>query len=166
MLITLDIDSTIADGSHREHFLAEEPPNWDAFIAPDEMAKDAIIPGAKAGVDYFRNINAPIVFVTGRNEGLRDITTKWILDNFGIVATPRNLLMRPLGNADKPSDVKRRLLDKLVYDYPGTWLSIDDDIYMADVFRDFGAIHLKAPECWALINPSGEGLPEEAFWRK
>jgi len=166
MLITLDIDNTVADGSHRDHFLQEDPPNWTAFISPEEMAKDTVIKGAVEGVRALQNTGATLVFVTGRNEGLRTITANWIKQNLGIDTDYNNLLMRPLGNDQKPTEVKRRLLDKLIYRFTPPWLCIDDDLYLDQVFRDFGAIHLKAPECWSIICPSSAGLPEEGFWRK
>lgn len=162
MLVILDIDGTLASCAHRVHLLGEvtfnetlnqnvyeHGKNWDAFLNPEEVAKDTVIPGAQEGFAYFKQINANILFLTGRNENLRPVTEEWLFKHFGVKTNPKNLLMREGGDLRIPTEVKREHLSRLVYTYGNQdWIAVDDDKYMQPVYIEFNALTLLAPECW------------------
>lgn len=84
-----DIDGTIADNSHRQHFVQQEKKDWKAYNAL--MAHDTphwqVIHVARA-LDLGAH---PIVICTGREEVYEEITREWL----EIHAVPyQHLLMR------------------------------------------------------------------------
>lgn len=71
----LDIDGVVADVRHRLHHLESKPKNWPAFFAG--AAADPPLP---TGIDLARALVAEhdIVWLTGRPERLRRVTTEWL----------------------------------------------------------------------------------------
>ena len=89
MDIVFDIDGTLADPAHRLHFI--QPPKgttavgfqkkWDQFLAPEQLVKDAPVPQVWFLLESLLLSNLhKIIFITGRTEEQRDITTNWLLD--------------------------------------------------------------------------------------
>lgn len=171
MLVICDIDGTIACSRHRAHFVERPTPDWESFLNPALVAQDPVIPGAYEGLRRLTAIGADIVFLTGRNEGLRQVTEQWLDLNLGADIAKSLLVMRPLTDKEsRASDYKRAALDKLrrhaAYGHR-RWLAIDDDRYLWGVYASFGALVLKAPDCWSCLFPrSPETLPPEEAWRR
>lgn len=165
MVIVLDIDGTISDGTHRAHHLEGEKPNWEKFLEPSLVEKDTPIAVAKRCIQNFVRLKYRIVFLTGRNESLRDTTTRWLLEHFDISVGFENLLMRPAGNLLKATEYKREQVINIRQDYGPELLFIDDDKYMHKVYEEFG-IALHAPECWTTMFPDHGELAQETLWRK
>ena len=166
-LIVLDIDQTVSNNDHRAHLVECATPDWPAFLAPELVIKDTLITGAKKGVNKLIKGNHKIVFLTGRNEGLRDVTKEWILKNLDIKVDHRTLLMRKLDDLRTPSAYKRSQLSRLYYDYgdPSQYIYIDDDLHCLKMAQEFGAVTLKAPECWGVLNVTPT-LEAEKFWKR
>ncbi len=149
-----------------------------SFIAPHEVAKDSLIPGCRDVLLRLKAQGFSFRFLTGRNEGLREVTSKWLVDNLGrdliggnpsapppYMATP--LIMRPLGNQENASTYKERYIhDIAVYERPDVFLAFEDSPYLWDVYRKYGAVVFKAPDCWETILPVQENKPEEVPWAK
>jgi len=168
MYAIIDIDGTLADNTHRSHFLEKELKDWEGFLCPNRVAKDTVIPGAKRGLEQLRQLNTDLIFLTGRNEMLRDTTSVWLSQNFDIVVPEEWLLMRPVGNLLKPSEYKCAHIQNLVQTLQCDrgFLFIDDDPYMWPIYAQYGLV-LKAPDCWTTLFPeSPEDLPRETNWRK
>lgn len=72
-----DIDGVLADCSHRLHFIQQEPKDWKRFY--ENSDKDAPI---KANVELlhrlYKDYQVEIMFVTGRTEAYRAITSDWL----------------------------------------------------------------------------------------
>ena len=142
MDVIFDIDGTLADASHRLHFIkqpAEEmrnhvvpdfKPDWDSFLSDEQVAKDSpiqqtchLLMTMLDDPDDYR-----IIFITGRNKNTQEMTLKWL----GALTYPVRtyppeawihsnnlsrlsapiLYMRPVDDR-RPSDkVKRDLLNK------------------------------------------------------
>lgn len=178
-LIICDIDGTVSDFTERSKLLGTsdgskgDQKNWDLFISSEETYKDPVCKGAKEGLDAFIRVGAEIVFLTGRNAGLLDVTVKWFKDNLGMnLVLNKNLYMRPKDNLDSASVFKKKALYQIFSDYgvfeSDTVTAIDDDPYtLTYVYPNMGFnIILKAPECWSVLFPVTENLPEEKAWRK
>jgi predicted secreted acid phosphatase len=72
----LDVDGVLADVRHRLNHVEKRPKDWDAFFAA--MDGDAPLP---EGVDLARRLadeGHAIVYLTGRNESYRAVTTSWL----------------------------------------------------------------------------------------
>src|SRR5690349_10124073 len=96
----VDIGGTIADCSHRLHFIKGGTKDWEAFFAAcvDDKAIDHM-----RGVVWSLDGDAPIVYVTGRPERTREATTDWLYANEFPLAADELLLMREDGD-HRPDD--------------------------------------------------------------
>jgi hypothetical protein len=173
-LALIDVDGTLSDFRHREHLVksgsGSAPPDqkaWDLFIHPEMLYKDPVYPNCERVLKELGQTH-DLVFLTGRNAGLSQITCKWLWDKMGLVALPDiNLFMRPIGNKEAPSVYKAKQISKIIdgFNYHSI-LAMDDDKYMFEIYRSFGALTLKAPECWGIMLPEVGKLPPEQSWRK
>jgi len=153
MFVVIDLDETLADCSHRAHHIAKEPKNWDAFFDPSAIIKDPVVKGAERVLAHFTELKYDIVILTGRNEDLRDVTMRWILEKLNIDVPDSSLLMRPNGNMLNAAEYKKeQLLNfKQGLENKGNgFLIIDDDAVAGVALSEFGVV-LKAPECWDLL---------------
>lgn len=176
MKVLCDIDVSIADACHRAYLVERANPDWETFLKPELVILDKPVPGAQRGIEFLRNIADDFIFLTGRNEGLRECTKEWLKVHFNFKATKKNLLMRPVGNMLKPTEYKVNQIIKMLRKHEGCgnyccdtshkWLAIDDDKFMMEKYHELGMITLHAPECWKYMFPKFDNLPEEGYWRR
>jgi hypothetical protein len=185
--IIFDIDGTLALAKpERLVFVEQEPKDWQSFLDPARVATDDPIPGA---LRVFPKLVSAfglnrIIYLTGRNDGLRAITKEWIQTHFGHAVADTHLIMRPIGNLDKPTEFKWNALttlaawtamgslfddinigDPIISNLQG-WLAFDDDKYMMQVYPKLGIIPFHAPNCWDTIFPEFNDLETETNWRR
>lgn len=163
MFVVLDLDQTLADVTHRVHHVEKDPKDWDAFFDPALVIKDKVVAGAERVLTHFEELKYDFVILTGRNEDLRDTTMRWVQENLNIKVPDTHLLMRPNGNMLSAAEYKREQLLSFkqgLENKDNHFLIIDDDTDMGDALKDLGIV-LKAPECWALLFPLPEPVPEE-----
>ena len=119
MLAVFDVDGVVADVRHRLHFLSGRRRSWNAFF--NAAGRDPLLPeGARLVADLGREHE--IVWLTGRPEWLRDVTSDWLAAH-GLPTG--ELHLRPAGDY-RPApryklDVLRRLAPR------GIAAVIDDD---------------------------------------
>ncbi|MER8037680.1 phosphatase domain-containing protein [Streptomyces hydrogenans] len=74
-LAVFDLDDTLADTAHRQHYLERRPRDWDGFFgaAPDD-------PPLAEGVALCRSAaeECEVVYLTGRPERCRRDTLAWL----------------------------------------------------------------------------------------
>lgn len=121
-----DIDGTVADLSHRLHFIQREPSDWDGFFAA--CVDDAPIPEVIKTVQALRNI-AGIHFVSGRSDAVRHETERWLEDND---IWYEGLWMRKTGDHRQDHIVKAELLDELLAKQRAIW----GEVNILGVFED------------------------------
>ncbi len=114
MIYIFDIDGTIADISHRLHFIKQEPADWRAFFAAcvdDEPINDVI-----ALARDLRDCGHVIVIITGRSDECLNATLLWLRKhNF---PTPGKVpFMRKAGDYRPDHLVKSELLDQLITEW-------------------------------------------------
>jgi hypothetical protein len=74
-LAVFDIDNTLADTDHRQHFLERRPRDWDGFFG----AAPADPPLARCvALAVERAADSEIVYLTGRPERCRADTEEWL----------------------------------------------------------------------------------------
>lgn len=127
MVYIFDIDGTLADLTHRLHFIQQKPQDWAGFfkacIRDKEISEVA---------DLLRVLNKDnvIFLVTGRSDEIRVETEMWL----GYYSIPyEDMYMRKEGDHREDSIVKSELLDKLSLEY-GHVLEREGGI--AGVFED------------------------------
>ena len=88
-IAVFDVDGVVADVRHRLRHIARRPKNWAAFFAA--AGRDTPL---EAGVDLVHHYAAGhrLVWLTGRPERLRRVTSRWFAEH-GLPAG--TLLMRP-----------------------------------------------------------------------
>ena len=108
-IIVCDIDGTIADCKHRQHFVTGEKKDWKSFF--EAMHKDA--PRDNIIDDVYTEAvtsKSKIVFVSARPENYRNETLRWMYTNVP-VSNP-TLIMRE-GNDTRPdTPVKNDIYEK------------------------------------------------------
>lgn len=74
-LAIFDLDGTLADSAHRQHFLASNPRDWDGFFAAAPQD-----PPLAQGVQLCRTAarECEVVYLTGRPERCRKDTVAWL----------------------------------------------------------------------------------------
>ena len=74
-IVICDIDGTIADNSHRQHYLLGKKDWKNFFLAID---KDKPILKILKKIECLYQDGFQIIFVTGRPEEYRELTQKWL----------------------------------------------------------------------------------------
>lgn len=96
MDVIFDIDGTLADASHRLHFIKDmnhwvapngnplvpRVPDWETFLSDEQVAKDTPIPQTWALLSSMLEWPSEyrVVFVTGRKESTREMTYSWLTE--------------------------------------------------------------------------------------
>jgi phosphoglycolate phosphatase-like HAD superfamily hydrolase len=130
VLAVFDIDGVVADVRHRLHHLEGRHRSWDAFFSA--AGHDSLLPeGAALVADLARQHD--IVWLTGRPEWLREVTSRWLAEH-GLPGT--ELHLRPAGDY-RPApryklDVLRRLRPR------GVAAVVDDDDAVVQAARAAG----------------------------
>lgn len=138
MDILVDIDGTIADCSHRLHWITtpNRKKDWDAFFAA--CHDDRPIMPVIAMVSCMRaHPGNRLIFCSGRPERTREATRSWLRRHC--------LPMEPLymrGDHDRRDDdiLKRELLARIRADGFDPVLAIDDRKRVVDMWRAEGLI--------------------------
>ena len=77
-IVLCDIDGTIANNDHRQHFL-EGKKDWDGFFG--ELINDSPIMPVIEKINQEVNNGNKIIFITGRPERYRYSTNLWLKEN-------------------------------------------------------------------------------------
>jgi len=137
MIYVFDIDGTLADISHRLHFIQQEPKDWRGFFAA--CTEDLPISDI---IDVLRALHAKghtIVLISGRSDEVRGVTEAW----FNNYCIPYNrILMRKHGDHREDSMVKAELLDAMVKQFRTSFAFIggvfEDRKQVVDMYRAKG----------------------------
>ena len=142
-IVIFDIDGTLADLSHRLHYVKQKPKRWPEFLA---LAKDdaPIWPvvtlynliGHGSGYEVKR------VLVSGRSEKIRDDTETW-LQAHGI--HHNGLYMRPDKDCRPDYVLKKEILGQIYKDFNDAEILfvVDDRQTVVDMWRAEGLICLQ-----------------------
>lgn len=140
-IIIVDIDGTIADISHRKHFLESTPKDWDAFYKacigdkPITTILDMV---------WHLSYEYEIVFCSGRREDCRQDTIAWLgkyidLQNY-------TLLLRPNRDFRPDHIVKPELVRKQGIDFRSIAFVLEDRKSVVEAWRKLGLICLQCAE--------------------
>lgn len=105
-IILCDIDGTIANNDHRQHFL-EGKKDWDGFFS--ELINDEPIFPIINKVIEEHNTGKDIVFLTGRPERYRYSTTLWLKEYFNFEL---KILMRKDNDQNNKLKVKKEIFEE------------------------------------------------------
>lgn len=124
-----DLDNTLADTAHRQHFLDAKPRDWAGFFAA-APADPPLAEGVALVVDSARTCE--VVYLTGRPERCRRDTLDWLAAH-GLPEGPVHMR----GNADRrPARfAKLEILRRLAQDREIRVLVDDDELVCDDAER-------------------------------
>ena len=105
-IILCDIDGTVADNSHRQHFL-EGKKDWEGFFS--NLVDDIPILPVIEHINKEHNRGKEIFFVTGRPQRYKYGTSIWLATHFKFEL---NILMRPDGDQRNKLKVKEDIFKK------------------------------------------------------
>jgi len=140
--VIFDIDGTLADCSHRKHFLEETPKNWEGFLDSKLVILDKPIEPIVRLARQLRNFNY-LIACTGRNERHRAVTQQW-LNRHDLNMC--KLLMRANEDFRPDEIVKEEMLRQLQSEGYAPWLVIDDRKRVVDMWRRNGLVCLQAAD--------------------
>ena len=157
MKVVFDLDGTLADGTHREHFI-KPPPDWSGD--PKDYPKDWDAYFAACGDDTpmiaggvlsdFIILGYQIEIWSGRGEGPataeaprgvnRKTTEVWLEQHFGIYIGPevRAIRMRAHGDLTPDVELKRRWLNEARGTGWEPQLAFDDRDRVVAMWREEG----------------------------
>ena len=76
MFVVFDLDGTLADDTHRQHFLDQEPRDWDGYFAA--CGDDTPIWPVRGLWSVLDATGHHVEIWTGRNDKYRDETEQWL----------------------------------------------------------------------------------------
>lgn len=108
MFVVFDLDGTLADISHRLHFILGETKDWDAFYAAcvDDKPKAAIIETMIAFCEGRHRVEV----WSGRSDQVWPQTVQWLNDHVGHGLYEHGLRMRQSKDFTPDTDLKRKWL--------------------------------------------------------
>lgn len=131
--VIVDIDGTLADISHRRHFVATKPKNWAAF---EKLAHlDNLHHHIASILDLMADHDWTIVLASGRGEQQREVTVRWLDDHD---VPYRKLFMRKLNDYRADDIVKSEILDEILACGFTPTLVLDDRDRVVKMWRDRG----------------------------
>ena len=140
-MVICDIDGTVADLSHRLHFIEGSPKDWSGFF--DAMPQDEPI---QKVINLVRSLEASheIVFVTGRPDSHVRQTMNW-LEQYGMLWGDGGLYMRKAGDHRIDSIVKAELYQKILEDFDADEILcvIEDRDQVVEMWRSKGLLCLQ-----------------------
>lgn len=112
-IVVCDIDGTVADITHRLEYVKGDKKDWKAFFGA--MDKDTRRWSVyKQAMEEAVANDGELIFVSARPEDYREVTEKWLADNF---MEHTHLIMRPSGNSRPDTEVKQAIYDKFLKKY-------------------------------------------------
>jgi len=136
--VLCDIDGTVADCSHRLHWIKNKPKNWMAFYAgiPNDQPIQPTID--VVWLIMKKNFYQPrVVFCSGRPAEYHDVTRQWF-EKYMPWANKCPLYMRPTKDSRQDYIVKEELLAKIREDGYNPVLAFDDRQQVVDMWRRNG----------------------------
>ena len=140
--VLFDLDGTLADNSHRQHFLLGDKKDWDAFFDAQErdVPNDPIVALYKA---LFASERFSVLVVTARPERYRKNTEKWFANHEIPLG---RMLMRVDGDRRSDEVIKREMLVELKQEGSLPLFVVDDRSGVVDMWRREGITCLQCAD--------------------
>lgn len=133
--VLCDVDGTLADNSHRQHWVRSKPKNWAAFNAT--MEQDKPISATIHTLKALKAAGFKIIIVTARTDDLKQITVDWLAEHDIIYDV---MYMRKDKDYRDDSIVKSELLDQILAEQPAWYpeFVLDDRDRVVQMWRSRG----------------------------
>ena len=144
--LIVDIDGTLASNEHRI-VLVKDPTggvkkDWKTYRSLASL--DPPFRWCVETLRAFGSIGYTILFVTGRNESERQVTTDWLLKHVPFALIPECLLhMRPDNDYRQDFVVKREIFYREIDAKYDVVMALDDRRQVVEMWRELGLICLQ-----------------------
>jgi hypothetical protein len=135
-VILVDVDGTLADSDHREHYLETKPKNWTAYYA--DALKDKPYEDIVWLVKTLKDADNKILIVTARSEDYRNITEQWLREKADLEGVYDKIYMRESGDYRDDDIVKEEMLQSIRLDGYDPFMVLDDRGLVVDMWRNLG----------------------------
>lgn len=135
-VILVDVDGTLADSDHREHYLETKPKNWTAYYA--DALNDKPYEDIVWLVKTLKNADNRILIVTARSEDYRNITEQWLKESADLKGVYDKIYMRESGDYRDDDIVKKEMLHSIRNDGYDPYMVLDDRPMVVDMWRNLG----------------------------
>jgi hypothetical protein len=136
-LIVFDVDGTLANCEHRQHWVKNKPRNWAAFNSA--MHLDTPHTDIIWMFNTLYEAGATLLIASGRGAEQRGVTEHWLDVVAGLSGKYERLYMRPAGDYRSDVIVKSEILDLIIQDYGRTPdMVFDDRDGVVQMWRDRG----------------------------
>lgn len=132
--IIVDLDGTLCDNSHRQHFMEQRPKDWKSFYAgisedvPNEWCEWLLI-------QFEKSQHMKIILVSGRPKDYLQQTESWLKE----YSVPYDeLFMRESGDFREDFIVKKEIYNKYIQPHYRVLFTIDDRQQVVDMWRSLG----------------------------
>ena len=161
--VIFDIDGTLADATHRLHYIKAKPPNWDAFFS--KCVHDPVIEPIRDLAHAIASHGYRIILVSGRSAKVRPQTEAWLASND---VPYQELHMRAEGDYRQDFVVKSQILDAILAEGNEIAFVVDDRPSVVAMWRERGLTCLQCRD-WderegsaiglltLMVGPSGAG---------
>lgn len=112
MIYIFDIDGTLADLTHRLHFIQNKPKDWDSFFKA--AVNDAPIFEVIRLAQILNGAGQQIYYFSGRSEEIRQDTLLWLTKHNLPQALNSHLYMRKAKDHREDNIVKAELLEEFL----------------------------------------------------
>lgn len=132
-IILCDLDGTLADCSHRLHFIQETPKKWTEFFA--ECHKDVPIQHVVEFVRMLWSVGYDIWITSGRSDECKEKTVEWLCKH-GI--SYNKLIMRKAGDYTDDGTLKKSWIENRTIPIEQVAFSLDDRTRVVKAWRSIG----------------------------
>lgn len=128
----VDIDGTISNGSHRQHFVMNTPKNWAAYNAAMHLDKpiEPVIDTIKCLA-----LVSSIILCSGRQDENRQVTVEWLAKH-GVPYT--ELFMRKTKDYRDDCIIKKEIYENLILPNYNVVAVFDDRVKVVNMWRSLG----------------------------
>lgn len=134
LVVISDLDNTLCNANHREHFLRKEgKKDWKGFF--DAMVEDPIVPEVEETLRMF-NEYYPIVYCSGRPDTYKRITVDWLYNK--VMDFNTHLFMRPRNDSRADTIIKEIILDFELLTRYTPFVVLDDRDCVVQMWRARG----------------------------
>lgn len=134
--IIFDIDGTLSNLSHREHYVKIKPRNWAAFnelILNDSVHEDIVWL-----LKLLKQNGNRIIICTARTDDLKEKTVYWLNEIAKLKNCYDAIYMRKAGDHRDDNIIKKELLDQIRNDGYNPTIVFDDRDKVVKMWRDNG----------------------------
>jgi predicted secreted acid phosphatase len=136
-----DIDGTLANGSHRQHYLLSHPKNWDEWYA--NTKHDTLHEDIADFVKIAHDKGMKVILCTGRDDRCETATINWLF-RYGIKYD--HLFMRENKDFRLDSIIKKEMLDNIRLMGYNPLLVFEDRDSVVKMWRENGIRCLQVQE--------------------